>query len=484
MAEAARRIALFVAALLVFVSTMARAGGTVSATATQSTQTAPVAAWIIGGATYSGEALVACNAWGAAEVTAGSTYDAYNFTSKTETASGTTLLTCSGTRHPRPGVGCTSDGSNCQTQAISITGNPSCPGGGTRQWNAAGSYNECVTPVTTYSCPTNASGLSGTSCTCDLGFTPNGTATACVVSAACPTLQGQTFAAGYFNMGSDVQTHIAVACGASECEVVYDGATAQEKRIVNGQEQWFAQGLYRYTGNSCVGTTVSAQPAPVAASSPPATNTCAANQDGGTVNGVFKCFDRTTGSVASAASTPSVGTTSKTDKVTNPDGSTTTTTTTTKRDSQGNEVTEKTVVVTNAAGTSSTTTSTTTGTGASLASGGSGSGGCADNPSAAGCGGTPGGYGGQRTAGTDTFAGVLGGLRDQFGATQLGAAVNGFFAVTGTGSCPSWTWHIPVIESDHVVDLFCSAWAATILAAIKLVFLIVVTWHAFRVAVE
>lgn len=357
------------------------------------------------------------------------------------------------------------------------------------KYNGGGPYTASSTVLggTYYQtgCPANAT-LGGSSCTCNSGFVPNAGATACVAQTSCGSVAGQTFTAGYFNMGSDVQMHIAVACGANECEVVYDGATAQEKRIVNGVEQWFAQGLYRYTGQSCAGSTVSASAAPAAASAPPATNTCAANQDAGTVNGVFKCFDRTTGSVASAASTPSVGTTSSTSKVTNPDGSTTTTTTETKRDSAGNEVTTKTVVNTNAGGTSSTTTSTTTGTGATLAGGGSGGGGigCASNSSGAGCGGAAGGVTGQREPGTKTFAGVLGGLRTAFASTELGTAVNGFFIVTGSGACPTWTWHIPVIGSDHVVDVFCTPWGANTLAAIKLVFLIVCSWFAFRVSME
>lgn len=246
-----------------------------------------------------------------------------------------------------------------------------------------GNTGECGTPSSPTSssvsifkenvsvCPQNSSGTVP-SCTCNAGYQPEQSATACV--AACTV--GTTFSGGVGVVGNYAMDASKLYC-AGDCAYVQNGLKDVKPVVVGGVTQYWGSVEMKATGQRCSDNGVTAPQPPAAASQPPA-NTCGANQYGGTIayaggSEVFKCFDKTTGEEKAsvplpAASQPVNGSEKTETKVTdNGDGSKTTTTTTTSSSGAVRTVT----VTCDAAGNCSSTTTSAGGLG-QAGNGGSG----------------------------------------------------------------------------------------------------------------
>lgn len=110
--------------------------------------------------------------------------------------------------------------------------------------------------------------------------------------------------------------------------------------------------------------------------------------------------------------------------------------------------------------------------------------GCMANPESENCGGPGTGVG-------DLYEGIGGDLQQMLGdfrdgalGTPMGAAVGGFFTVSAEATCPTWSATIPYIEFEMTLDQLCSDFGTTALAALRIAFLIVCAWYAFRVAID
>lgn len=212
---------------------------------------------------------------------------------------------------------------------------------------------------------------------------------------------------------------------------------------------------------------------------------CPAGTASGTINGKSACLPATT-TETETTTKPDGGTTETTTK-TNPDGSTETTTT--EKDAAGN-----------------TTSSRTIKTPAPGEPGGAGSTGepgpggepqgeqdplkdCVANPEA--CEGAGNGFGGPEPTADflftpdneKTYAGVIQKFRDDMAGTDFVQAVNGYFSVTASGTCPIWTKTIPFIDVTLTIDQFCTPEVAGMLQVMKGVLLVIFGFVAFRYAV-
>jgi hypothetical protein len=247
-------------------------------------------------------------------------------------------------------------------------------------------------------CPANSS-ASGSACNCNAGFQPDGAAgTSCVPEC----VAGQVTSSGWYDIGTAVAVAPVGLYCVGQCAVVSTGATNVETVVVGGVKRWFAQMGFTTTGGRCDGSSTP-PPAPTSPSSEPPQNTCGANQYAGTVNGVFRCIDKSTGeTVADAPATPSPmpvvntpgqQTTQGTTTVTNNGDGTTTTTTvgttvTTKPDGTVTTGTTTTTKTCDAAGNCVTSTKTG-GYGSGTSGSESGSGTCEEDDPTIGC--APGG---------------------------------------------------------------------------------------------
>ncbi len=87
-----------------------------------------------------------------------------------------------------------------------------------------------------------------------------------------------------------------------------------------------------------------------------------------------------------------------------------------------------------------------------------------------------------------TYSGVFGAFRDRITGSAFGGAVTGFFTVSLSGSCPSWTFPSLTILPGHstpavYIDVWCSPDLSTTWAIMAGVLLLVSSWTAFRWAV-
>jgi hypothetical protein len=117
---------------------------------------------------------------------------------------------------------------------------------------------------------------------------------------------------------------------------------------------------------------------------------------------------------------------------------------------------------------------------------------CQNNPRDSLCGGSGDGEGDGEAAPIgdlyakkdDTFQAVLTRHRDGLLATGIGAAVGGFFTVSGGGTCPTYTANIPYIEASITFDQLCTSFASDALSIMRIAVLLVFGFFAFRIAVE
>lgn len=355
--------------------------------------------------------------------------------------------------------------------------------------NRAGASDSLTTSGTSRSfgtmqstCPENAY-ETGATCTCQSGYSPNADGSKC--DSACAS--GQVASSGYYDIGANAGADPVLYGCKGNCRVVFGGESPVGSAMVGGVKHWYAKGEYRNTGGKCSAADQVSKQTPDSTTSKPADG-CAAGQGTATMNGKTVCVDESTSKPTPESEDKATTKTEKT-STTNPDGSTTTTETTTKTDAKGNKEVTTVRTTTRPDGSSTVETETMGG----VTPGGPATedpgedeekGECEKNPSAAGCGGEPSTVGALYTAKEKTMSGVLSAARDSFMASPVGSAVGGFFVVSGGGSCPSWSAHIPFIEADLTIDQFCSEFASNALALFKVCLLVVCSFFAFRVAVE
>ena len=125
------------------------------------------------------------------------------------------------------------------------------------------------------SCPVNSTGT--TTCTCNAGYSPDATATACVAP-ACP-VYGSEAGSYYVNTGDTINSIYNGQSGGSYCKdgcstYAYLMVTSIPKpslyKIIGGIKQYYSYRNYAYNGETC--TAGDAQPL---ASTVPASDTCA-----------------------------------------------------------------------------------------------------------------------------------------------------------------------------------------------------------------
>lgn len=350
-------------------------------------------------------------------------------------------------------------------------------------------------------CPTNSTNSSGT-CTCNSTYAPNFNSTAC--QTACTS--GGTINQGVYTStdpAGGIMGANSGGCTVNGCAAVFTGFTPQGETIIAGQRRYFFTGTYTATGQACNSGLIPPPPVPVASSvASAASAACGTGQQQGTVNGQTFCWDPTTGkpvdppkstettTVSPPASGPSGSTVQTTTVVkTNPDGTTSTTVTTKSTAADGTVTTTSTTTgsgLTNPGGVgyanivSGQSSAPSTGTGGA---GGGGAGGCSDNPSAHGCGGAAGGTGDGYTEKDRTFAQVLADRKTQWEATSVGSSMAGFFTVSESGTCPTWSLDLAYFDHSYTIDQFCTTWAATMFLVIKAAVLCIFGFYAFRVAV-
>lgn len=148
----------------------------------------------------------------------------------------------------------------------------------------------------------------------------------CQAPDPCIGLDGQTFSAGYYDLGTDPGASPQTTGCDGGCSTDYNGGGVSARQMVGGEYHYFSVGSYVYDGTSCTGGA-----SPSGTVSPPAPSCDPATQDQGTVNGVTVCLDRsnTTEKTKTVEVDPETGEITETTTTTNPDGSTTTETTTT-----------------------------------------------------------------------------------------------------------------------------------------------------------
>lgn len=169
-------------------------------------------------------------------------------------------------------------------------------------------------------CPTNST-LGGASCTCNTGYTENGSS----CQATCPATS-TVYSTGLYDMGtsSAMPSGWAYRCAPNGCAIGFSGSSPAATSLVGGVLHYYAEGKFAYWGpeETCTPGESSASPSVTTKPAP----TCAAGQFYAVVNGIGKCFDQ---AGQATSSEPEKTKTSTTQKTTNPDGSTTINTTTT-----------------------------------------------------------------------------------------------------------------------------------------------------------
>jgi hypothetical protein len=185
-------------------------------------------------------------------------------------------------------------------------------------------------------CPGGAevigSGSSAT-CACPSGRTWNETEGQCLGCGA-----GSVVSSGYYEIGPDPSVRPKIlSCesggDAAGCEAVFDGISPAGSVVVNGVKQWYAQGSYIRTGNSCQSHGEPSE-TPTGDDATPE-ESCAPGQARGEINGQPVCVDQGTGEESGDSKGKATEETTSTTE-TLPDGSIRETTKTTICDASGN----------------------------------------------------------------------------------------------------------------------------------------------------
>jgi len=219
---------------------------------------------------------------------------------------------------------------NCNTVCNAIKPGSICYAGGAYDTDTCTIGGATGTPVYTVArtgCPSTHPTLS---------TVPNPNTCTAVVTNPCLVKSGTSAGSGY--LPESLGSAVSVGCD-GQCEYVVNQASNGYRAMVNGVVTNYVKGSWSYSGVQCTATTGS-----VAASMP--SNTCAAGQYAGTVNGKFTCIT-SNGSEASSMSPSNPTTTTSSDVVDNGNGTSTRTTTTTYSD---NTTTTTTTTINNSTG--------------------------------------------------------------------------------------------------------------------------------------
>lgn len=377
------------------------------------------------------------------------------------------------------------DGSNgfCYATARSI------------ETGAESPYNSGEWARTAIGCPAN-SVPAGSACQCAQGYEEDSTHTQCVPgqSELEQFCQGHAASKNAFKMTGSAP--IAQPMPETSCylpEPPFEGPDAKRGCVANMRESvavpsedgttknWSATGVFS-------GATCSTEPADP--EEPPAKDDPCPGGFQGTVNGEQRCVpaepDKGIEGVKESSSTDAEGTKRDVKETTKCEGGKCTTTTTT--------------TTTTASGSTSTSTTTQTSTLAEKCvkdpanelckktQGGTGKGvgqlNCQQNASAEGCGGEGAGIGDLYQKKEKTVEQVLTKAANDLKQSPLGSSVSGFFNVSGGGSCPTASGVIPFLDKTITIDVWCSQFAAAILAIVRGVVLMLAAWMAFRIAID
>ena len=205
-------------------------------------------------------------------------------------------------------------------------------------------------------CPANSTNT-GSSCTCNSGYTVNGSNTACVSTGPSNCTAGTVLASGYFDIGTNPNKSPAIFACVNGCMATFDGISPAGSTLVGGVKHYFASGFYGSSTTACTAGVDGPSVTSLATVPSPA---CAAGQVLGTVNGKPTCAASAPEPGASsptASADPSKSSSATTSTTTtNPDGSTTTTKTTTYQNADGSTGKTTTTTVTQPSGAATSST--------------------------------------------------------------------------------------------------------------------------------
>ncbi len=304
---------------------------------------------------------------------------------------------------------------------------------------------------------------------------------------------GTVASSGFYDIGGSSGANPPVLGCKNACEVVFDGSSPAGSALVNGSKHWFAKGQYVMTGGTCPETAKDNSDFLNKGTAGIPEDSCGEGKGQGSINGRTVCYDRTPdmeGGTQDDSSRDKETSKTETQKGVNPDGSEWTKEITVKVDVDGVKSTTTTTTTTRPDGTRSVETSTDyegrPPTKPSEDDDDEEETECQKNPSSKDCGGTPASVGESyaKKTGTKSFQEVLQGASESLSGTEFGGAVNRFFAVSGGGSCPVISGHIPYIDATFSFDAFCSSTASTAFLVIRSVLLLVASFLAFRIAME
>jgi hypothetical protein len=299
---------------------------------------------------------------------------------------------------------------------------------------------------------------------------------------ACPP-SGQVHSSGYFDIGTSPTNRIANYACSGSCGMIFSGSSPAAKSVVGGVTHYYAQGIYQYTGapetcdpsNTPPGATVQVPP-----------DSCGPGQFGGTVNGVFKCYDSS--GVEAPTTTPKTTQNSKNETVTdttNPDGSTTRTTTTTNTDGSTTVTTQNYPAGSPPPVVPTSSTETTTEQQDEEAAF------CADNPDSPICKQSdvltpdvPELY--TKDDSGDTFGSVLTAFSNGIKASPAISAASNFFNITvPSGSCAGLDGTLDLMGQPLTINMsqyLCSPDAEAIYTLLAIGVMIGAVWLAFTIA--
>lgn len=105
-----------------------------------------------------------------------------------------------------------------------------------------------------------------------------------------PCNAGETVSQGLYSIGTQASNNPPLFACSGTCEVQFDGVVPSKQQVINGVMNYFAEGKYYKTGESC--SSGSAPPGAEGNGLPPPS--CAPGQAPGTINGKFVCIDQGT----------------------------------------------------------------------------------------------------------------------------------------------------------------------------------------------
>lgn len=354
------------------------------------------------------------------------------------------------------------------TQNTAAVLTPACASGFTR--NSSVTPNRCQRTVSA----------------CTPPQTPNPTTQICEDPPPCTA--NAPASGGYFDVGTNPGASPLLAACVNGCQASFDGISPAGSALVDGVKHYYASGTYYNTGSICT-PTESNDPGTPEPTVPE--DDCGPGQILGELNGRAMCADG--GGDPTPESDPPETTETETTTTTAPDGTETTTTTTVTTRPDGSTQTTTTTTTTSPDGQEVTSTTETRDTppipgentpedpddpddpDADP---------CTVNPSAAGCGGAASPAGSSYVKKSKTFSDVLTGARNNLMASPLGTALGGFFTVTASASCPTWSANVGYLDVSIEFDQLCNSMALDAWAALGWCLVLVGAFFAFRVAIE